>query len=68
MPKSNSRRKNPKAQTKKANREKNQQHDLKGPMARLARELREKRQQTRTPQEINRFFGHVTPPKDLPPA
>ena len=64
MPKSNSRRKNPKAQTKKANREKNQQHDLKGPMARLARELREKRQQTRTPQLED--FLHQ--PKDLPSA
>ena len=41
MPKSRNRRKSPKAQQKKDNREKHHQNDLKGPMAYIAKKQRE---------------------------
>ena len=44
MPKSKHKRNNTNAQSKKVNRDKNDQHTLKGPLARRAKELREARQ------------------------
>ena len=44
MPKSKNKRNNTKAQSKKVNRNKNDQHTLKGPLAHRAKELRAARE------------------------